>query len=178
MATNRIALAAGTTAGCCCNRVDPSSTATSRPRVDALLAETRSAVRALGCAAGSSDLGFLVTPGRLVTIFAHERRGLEVVAGSPDVWVDHRHRYLDRYPALHVRAAGGAVRVQVPATRPLVADAGDRLTLWARVEAATTVTVNGTAVPLAPGARRRTGAVHLRRRRGHLRARRDRTHLR
>lgn len=119
-------------------------------RVDALLAETRSAVRALGCAAGSSDLGFLVTPGRLVTIFAHVRRGLEVVAGSPDVWVDHRHRYLDRYPALHVRAASGPVRVQVPATRPLVAGAGDRLTLWARVEAATTVTVNGVAVPLAP----------------------------
>lgn len=119
-------------------------------RVDSLLAETRSVARSLGCAAGSSDLGFLVTPGRLITIFAHVRQRLEVFAGSPDAWVDYRFRFADRYPALHLSAPSGNVRVQVPATRPLVAGSGVSLTLWARVEAPTTITVNGVAVALHP----------------------------
>jgi hypothetical protein len=119
--------------------------------VDSLLDEVRATTRALGCTAGSSDLGFLVTPGRLVTIFSHVRRGMEVVAGSPDAWVDFRHRFAGRYPALHLAAPSGQVRVQVPATQPLTAGpAGVRLTLWAWVEAATTITVNSVAVPLAP----------------------------
>ena len=119
--------------------------------VDALLDQVRSTGRTLGCAAGSSDLGFLVTPGRLVTIFARARAGLRVLAGTPDAWVDFRHRLGGRYPAVQLAAPGGPVQVRVPATQPLaVGPGGTTLTLWARVEEATTVTVAGVAVPLTP----------------------------
>ncbi|MFI5101342.1 MAG: DUF6519 domain-containing protein, partial [Actinomycetes bacterium] len=119
--------------------------------VDAALEAVRTTTLALGCRAGSSDLGFLVTPGRLVTIFSRVRRGLRVTAGTPNVWVDFRFRYAGRYPALHLDAPAGPVRVQVPATQPLtVGTAGTALTLWAHVESATTITVNGVNVPLAP----------------------------
>lgn len=118
---------------------------------DALLEAVRATTRSLGCRAGSSDLGFLVTPGRLVAIFARDRPGLSVVSGSPDVWVDFRYRFVDRYPALHLGAAAGPVRVRLPATQPLtVGGAGVALTLWARVESATSIRVNGVDVPLVP----------------------------
>lgn len=121
--------------------------------VDALLDQVRSASRTLGCSAGSSDLGFLVTPGRLVTIFSEVRSQLRVLGGTPDAWVDFRHRFAGRYPALHLATSGGPARVRVPATQPLsVGPGGTTLTLWARVEEATTVTVNGVPVPLSPGA--------------------------
>lgn len=119
--------------------------------LDAVLETVRASTRTLGCRAGSSDLGFLVTPGRLVTIFSRARQGLQVTAGTPRVWVDFRYRYADRYPALHLGAPAGPVRVQVPASRPLVVDGtGSTLTLWAHVESATAITVNGVSVPLAP----------------------------
>jgi hypothetical protein len=119
--------------------------------VDAVLEAVRATTRTLGCRVGSSDIGFLVTPGRLVTIFSRVRRRLTVTAGTPDVWVDFRFRYADRYPALHLGAPAGLVRVQVPATQPLaVGGAGRAFTLWAHVESATSITVNGTTVPLAP----------------------------
>ncbi len=118
---------------------------------DALLETVRATTRTLGCRAGSADLGFLVTPGRLVAIFARERHGLSVASGSPDVWVDFRHRFADRYPALHLGAPAGPVRVQIPASLLLtVGAAGTILTLWARVESATSIAVNGVDVPLAP----------------------------
>jgi len=119
--------------------------------VDALLEAVRATTRTLGCRAGSSDLGFLVTPGRLVTIFSRVRRGLQITAGTPNVWVDFRFRYAGRYPALHLGAPAGPVRVQVPATQSLTVDSsGTALTLWAHVESSTTITVNGVNVPLAP----------------------------
>ena len=120
--------------------------------VDAVLEAVRATTRTLGCRFGSSDLGFLVTPGRLVTIFSRVRRDLRVTAGTPNVWVDFRFRYAGRYPALHLGASAGSVRVQVPATQPLRVDSsGTALTLWAHVDSATTITVNGVNVPLAPG---------------------------
>ena len=119
--------------------------------VDAVLEAVRATTRTLGCRAGSSDLGFLITPGRLVTIFSRVRRGLRVTAGTPNVWVDFRFRFADRYPALHLGAPAGPVRVQVPATQSLTAGpTGTALTLWAHVETTTTITVNGVNVPLAP----------------------------
>ncbi|GAA1553006.1 hypothetical protein GCM10009789_03180 [Kribbella sancticallisti] len=119
--------------------------------VDSLLDEVRATTRALGCTAGSTDLGYLITPGRLVTIFSRVARGLQVMSGSPDAWVDFRRRYAGRYPALHLAAPAGPVRVQVPVIQPVVAGpAGIRLTLWAIVESATSLTVNGVSVDLAP----------------------------
>lgn len=119
--------------------------------VDALLGEVRSATRGLSCAAGSPDLGFLVTPGRLLGIFSAAADGLTVAAGTPDVWVDYRVRYAGRFPALHIAAAGG---VAASVTLPMLAAADPavsaRAALWARVEAATTIDVNGIAVALAP----------------------------
>lgn len=118
--------------------------------VDAILEVVRATTRTLGCRAGSSDLGFLVTPGRLVTIFSRVRRQTTVTAGTPDVWVDFRFRYAERYPALHLGAPVGPVRVQVPAAQPLTVGGSTAMILWAHVESATTITVNGVDVALAP----------------------------
>jgi hypothetical protein len=118
--------------------------------VDAVLETVRATTRTLGCRAGSSDLGFLITPGRLVTVFSRVRRRITVTAGTPDLWVDFRFRYADRYPALHLGAPAGPVRVQVPATQAMAVGPPAAFTLWAHVESATTLTVNGVSVPLAP----------------------------
>lgn len=120
--------------------------------VDALLGEVRTATRGLGCAAGSPDLGFLVTPGRLVTVFAEAAGGLTSIDGTPDAWIDYRHRYLDRYPALYVAGAGGAAaRVGIPVVQPIDTTTGStRVVLWARAEAPVTIEVNGVPVALAP----------------------------
>lgn len=119
--------------------------------VDALLGEVRTTTRGLGCRAGSPDLGFLVTPGRLLTIFAEAQDALTVTQGAPDAWIDYRFRFADRYPALHVAATGADATVTLPLLQPLDTAAGPaRAALWARVEAATTIQVNGIAVDLAP----------------------------
>lgn len=119
--------------------------------VDALLGEVRAATRGLSCAAGSPDLGFLVTPGRLLGIFAEAAAGLTVAAGTPDVWIDYRVRYAGRFPALRIAAVGD---VNAAVTLPMLAAAdpavSNRAALWARVETATTINVNGIAVPLSP----------------------------
>ena len=100
--------------------------------VDAALGEVQATTRGLGCAAGSPDLGFLVTPGRLLAVFAESSDGVRVMGGTPDVWVDYRFRYLDRYPALFVRAAGGIpARLTIPSLQPLEPGAaGRRVALW------------------------------------------------
>src|SRR3954447_22932190 len=58
--------------------------------VDATLGEVRDVARGLGCAAGSPDLGFLVTPGRLISVFAQAR---VQATGTVDAWLDYRHRF-------------------------------------------------------------------------------------
>src|SRR6266511_785901 len=79
--------------------------------VDALLGEVRATTRGLSCAAASPDLGFLVTPGRLLAIFAEAVDELAVTDGTPDAWLDYRFRFLDRYPALYLGAGGGSAGV-------------------------------------------------------------------
>src|SRR5215218_7838218 len=64
--------------------------------VDAVLGQVRATTRGLSCAAGSPDLGFLVTPGRLLTVFAEAADHL-TAQGEPDVWIDYRYRYAGRY---------------------------------------------------------------------------------
>jgi hypothetical protein len=118
--------------------------------VDALLGEIRTSTRGLGCAAGSPDLGFLVTPGRLLVVPAEAHGALQVAAGTPNAWLDYRFRYLDRYPALRIAASGGGpARVTLPLLEPLD-PAPARAALWARVEAPATIQVNGASVALTP----------------------------
>ncbi|MDQ3823148.1 MAG: DUF6519 domain-containing protein [Actinomycetota bacterium] len=119
--------------------------------VDALLGEVRAATRGLGCAAGSPDLGFLVTPGRLLSVFAEAHDRLTVTQGTPDAWLDYRYRFAGRYPALHVAGTGGPARVTVPLLQPIVPATPTRVALWARVEEPTTIQVNGIPVSLTPG---------------------------
>ena len=118
--------------------------------VDALLGEIRASTRGLGCAAGSPDLGFLVTPGRLLTLFAEAHDRLTVTQGTPDAWLDYRYRYADRYPALHVSGTDGPARVTLPLIQPIAAGSPPRVALWARVEEPTTIQVNGIPVSFAP----------------------------
>ncbi|SHN13494.1 DUF6519 domain-containing protein [Cryptosporangium aurantiacum] len=118
--------------------------------VDAVLGETRTVARGLGTAAGSPDLGFLVTPGRLLIVFAEALDGLRVAQGNPKVCLDYRHRFADRYPALQVTSSGQDAVVQIPLLQPADNRPGFRLALWARVEEPVTIRVNGVAVSLAP----------------------------
>ncbi len=118
--------------------------------VDALLGEVRATTRGLSCAAGSPDLGFLITPGRLLTVFAEAQDRLTVTHGTPDAWIDYRFRFAERYPALHLAANGEAARVTLPLLQSLDADRPARAALWARVEAPTTIQVNGIGVNLTP----------------------------
>ena len=131
---------------------DRSSTATWPRPSTRLLAEVRDDPRVgLGCASGSPDLGFLVTPGRLLAVCSEAAEG--VSRGTPDVWIDYRFRYLDRYPALFVRAAGGQIAsVFVPQLQRLAQGAERRIVLWSHVDQALTISLNGVAVNLAPAA--------------------------
>jgi len=123
--------------------------------VDALLGEVRETTRGLSCAAGSPDLGFLVTPRRLLTVFAEAQDGLTVTQGTPDAWIDYRFRFAERYPALHLAAGGTPARVTLPLLQPLLqpldpAAGPARAALWARVEAPVRIQVNGIAKKLTP----------------------------
>src|SRR3954454_9603222 len=119
--------------------------------VDAVLGEIRATARSFGCAAASADLGFLVTPGRLLVLFADAVDGLTVTLGATNAWLDYRYRYADRYPALHLAAAGTAARVTLPVLQSLDSASPQRAALWARVAKAATIPVNGVSVALAPG---------------------------
>ena len=118
--------------------------------VDALLGEIRTSTRGLGCAAGSPDLGFLVTPGRLLNLFAETHDRLRVTQGTPDVWLDYRFRFAGRYPALYVSGTNGPARVTLPLVQPIAAESPPRVALWARVEEPTTIQVNGIPVSFTP----------------------------
>jgi hypothetical protein len=118
--------------------------------VDALLGEVRATTRGLSCAAASPDLGFLVTPGRLLAIFAEAVDELAVTDGTPEAWLDYRFRLLDRYPALYLAASGDSGSVTLPLVQQLDPTGPARAALWARVEAPTTIDVNGISVNLVP----------------------------
>ena len=118
--------------------------------VDAVLGEVRTTARELGCAAGSSDLGFLVTPGRLVAMFAEAADALQVVNGAPDAWLDYRFRLADRYPALQIATPAGPATVRIPALQGIDPAGLKSGALWARVEDPVVIVVNGVSVALAP----------------------------
>src|SRR4051794_16996075 len=119
--------------------------------VDAVLGEIRATARSFGCAAASADLGYLITAGRLLALFAEAADGLTVTQGTPNAWLDYRFRYAERYPALHLAAKGTAARVTLPLLQPLDSSSPAHGALSARVEKAATIHVNGIPVSLAPG---------------------------
>jgi hypothetical protein len=118
--------------------------------VDAVLGATRDTARMLGGPQGSSDLGFLVTPGRLLSVFSEAADRATVTLGAPDVWVDYRYRYANRYPALYIGAGAAPARVVIPPLQALDLTGPHSAALWSRVEAPVTMTINGTAVSLTP----------------------------
>ncbi len=86
----------------------------------------------LGCAAGGSDYGFLVTPGKLYALFDeldHIRANQNVKLGR-----DYRLKLLDRYPSLHVQNTAAQADVEIELFTP---HGGGDLTLWCRGEVAT-----------------------------------------
>ena len=117
---------------------------------DALLGEIRGSTRLLGGPAGSSDLGFLITPGRLLVVFAEAAKRVSVTLGAPDVWVDYQHRYKERYPALYIGAGAAPARLSIPPLQAHDPAGLPAAALWARVEVPVTITVNGAPVQLLP----------------------------
>lgn len=114
--------------------------------VDAIDGQLRSLSEDLGCAAGSSDSGFLVTPGPLVATFDGAPRW----SASPATFVasrDYLNKYLDRFPSLHLSGALGAGAVDIPGRWPLAKADFPTLRIWARTSSTVHVDVEGVAVP-------------------------------
>ena len=107
----------------------------------------RQGLRHVACAAGSTDLGFLVTPGRLLALFDPALGQVPVVAGGAVAARDFSHKYLDRLPGLRIEAGAGTVTV--PFRAPLAAATPCRV--WLRADQAVIATIAGTAVPIPGG---------------------------
>lgn len=106
---------------------------------DALHERLRALARHTGCPKGSPDLGYLVTPGRLLALF-DSLDGVVTASGQVTFFRDYSRKYLDRYPSLAIDADQGAagfvtLRLRAPANGPTV--------FWCRAEAATQVTLSG-----------------------------------
>ena len=109
---------------------------------DALHERLRSLANHLGCPQGSPDLGYLVTPGRLLALF-RELDGVVTVSGGVTWHRDYQQKYLDRYPSLYLHADQG---VAGSATIQLRAEANGDTVFWCRSDVATQVSAGG--VPL------------------------------
>ena len=98
----------------------------------------------VACEAGTTDLGFFVTPGRLLAMFDPVLGQAPVSAGGATAARDYSKKYLDRLPGL--RIDGGAGTVTVPLRAPLAAVTACRV--WMRADQATATTVGGTPVAI------------------------------
>lgn len=119
---------------------------------EALLGGIRAVDAGLVGPAGSPDLGFVVTPGRLLAAFGRAA-GVTAPVGQPDVWVDYRYRFVGRWPALYLAApASGPATVRIPLVQrydpSLPLDQG--ITLWTRVEQEVILSAAGQQVTLKP----------------------------
>lgn len=110
--------------------------------VDAQDRNLREVARHTGCPAGSPDLGFLVTPGRLLALF-RDIDSVTVTAGTLEVRRDFQVKYLDRYPSLYLGANSG---VNGTAQIQLRSQASGSIDLWMRAAVAATVSVGGVNV--------------------------------
>lgn len=105
--------------------------------------------RDLGCPSGSPNLGFLITPGRLLQHFEHTD-GVSPLGADAGVCRDYSLKYLDRYPSLRIDASAGAVTVQLTPRGPL--PAGEIILWMAAPEdgaGAGTISAGGAAAPFA-----------------------------
>ena len=103
----------------------------------------REIARDLGCRAGSPDLGFLITPGRLLALF-DPIAGIEPgLTGDVEAVHDYNRKYLDRYPALRVTGTGGGAggTIRIPFLVPLSGTV--TIALWVLADVACTVAVTG-----------------------------------
>ncbi len=92
-----------------------------------------------GCTKGSPDLGFLITPGRLLALFRTLDQ-VSVTAGAPELYRDFQHKLLDRYPSLYLGNSSGApASVAIELRSPTAGD----VVVWVRSEANTTFDVTG-----------------------------------
>jgi hypothetical protein len=108
--------------------------------VDAHDALLRGVASDLGCPAGSPDLGYLITPGRLLALF-DEIGHVEAGAGI-DVYRDYRYKFAGRYPALYIgnpTAAAGSVTIRLRHE-----PAGD-VDFWVRSDGTSTMHIPGAA---------------------------------
>ncbi|MCB9647443.1 MAG: hypothetical protein H6730_12710 [Deltaproteobacteria bacterium] len=106
--------------------------------VGALDGTTRAMARDLGCAAGSPDLGYLVTPGRLLQIFRDLDPG--ITGPGLDVRRDYTVRYKTRYPSLRVENLGAAqATLTLPLRQAHQGGVGAQIHLHARAEDPVTV---------------------------------------
>lgn len=115
---------------------------------DALHERLRGLASHLGCPKGSPDLGFLVTPGRLLALF-HDLDGVLTGSSSVTVHREYGSKYLDRFPSLHLAADQGAAG---SVTLALRAPADGSTVFWCRAEASTTVTLTGGVALVVPAA--------------------------
>jgi hypothetical protein len=106
---------------------------------DALHERLRALSRHTACPKGSPDLGYLVTPGRLLALF-RDLDGVVTATSKLTVYRDYSRKYLDRYPSLALDADQG---VAGSATVRLREAANGPTTFWCRADVATTVTLSG-----------------------------------
>lgn len=99
----------------------------------------------VACAAGSSDLGFLVTPGRLLALFDPVHGATPVVTAPAGAVRDFSRKYLDRLPGLRISGAGG--QVDVPLRNVLQAPTPCRI--WLRADSAVNPVIAGAARAIA-----------------------------
>lgn len=96
----------------------------------------------VACESGATDLGFFVTPGRLLAMFDPVLGQQPQAAGGASAARDFSRKYLDRLPGLQL--GGGAGTVAVPLRSPLAAPTPCRV--WMRADQPATVAVAGTVL--------------------------------
>ena len=101
----------------------------------------------VACDGGSTDLGFFVTPGRLLAMFDPVQGQQPQAAGGAVAARDFSRRYLDRLPGLQI--SGGAGTVTIPLRGPLTAPTACRI--WMRADQPVTATVAGSVVNIPAG---------------------------
>lgn len=116
--------------------------------VDAVDGGLRDVLRATACT-GTSDLGCLITPGRLLAQFDGELGNVYTPAGGAEAVRDYSRRYLSRLPGLRIGGPGGTVTVALNDALT----AATAIRLWVRTDnGGANINVNGTAVALPSGA--------------------------